>query len=70
MRQRVVVVVVVVVVVIVVLTLTHNTIQSVVARQAPITLVWKKYLGIIIIKQAYVGTWLGHGKKKQNFRTL
>ena len=29
----------------VVLTLTHNTMQSVVAGQAPITLEWKKYLG-------------------------
>ena len=37
----------VVVVVVVVLTLTHhhNTMQSVVAGQAPITLEWKKYLG-------------------------
>ena len=33
-----------VVVVVVVLTLTHNTMQSVVAGQAPITLEWKKYL--------------------------
>ena len=32
-------------VVVVVLTLTHNTMQSVVAGQAPITLEWKKYLG-------------------------
>ena len=31
-------------VVFVVLTLTHNTMQSVVAGQAPITLEWKKYL--------------------------
>ena len=32
------------VVVVVVLILTHNTMQSVVAGQAPITLEWKKYL--------------------------
>ena len=32
-------------VVVVVLTLTHNSMQSVVAGQAPITLEWKKYLG-------------------------
>ena len=31
--------------VVVVLTLTHNTMQSVVAGQVPITLEWKKYLG-------------------------
>ena len=31
--------------VVVVLTLTHNTMKSVVAAQAPITLEWKKYLG-------------------------
>ena len=31
-------------IVVVVLTLTHNTMQSVVAGQAPITLEWKKYL--------------------------
>ena len=31
--------------IVVVLTLTHNTMQSVVAGQAPITLEWKKYLG-------------------------
>ena len=39
-------IVVVVVVVVVVLTLTqlHNTMPSVVAGQAPITLEWKKYL--------------------------
>ena len=37
--------IVVVVVVVVVLTSTHNTMQSVVAGQAPITLEWKKYLG-------------------------
>ena len=36
-------VVVVVVVVVVVLTLTDNTMQSVVAGQAPIILEWKKY---------------------------
>ena len=30
---------------VVVLTLTHNTMPSVVAGQAPITLEWKKYLG-------------------------
>ena len=37
----------IVVVVVVVLTLTHchNTMQSVVAGQAPITMEWKKYLG-------------------------
>ena len=35
---------IVVVVVVVVLTLTHNSMQSVVAGQAPITLEWKKYL--------------------------
>ena len=35
---------VVVVVVVVVLTLTHNSMQSVVAGPAPITLEWKKYL--------------------------
>ena len=35
-------------VVVVVLTLTHNTIQSVVAGQAPITLEWTKYLGIVL----------------------
>ena len=36
-----------VLVVVVVLTLTqrHNTVQSVVAGHAPITLEWKKYLG-------------------------
>ena len=34
----------VVVVIVVVPTLTHNTMQSVVAGQAPITLEWKKYL--------------------------
>ena len=33
-----------VVVFVVVLTLTHNSMQSVVAGQAPITLEWKKYL--------------------------
>ena len=32
-------------VVVVVLTLTHKTMQSVVAGQAPVTLEWKKYLG-------------------------
>ena len=34
-----------VVVRVVVLTLTHNTMQYVVAGQAPITLEWKKYVG-------------------------
>ena len=39
--------IVVVVVVVVVLTVTHrhNTMQSVAAGQAPVTLEWKKYLG-------------------------
>ena len=32
-------------IVVVVITLTHNTMQSVVAGHAPITLGWKKYLG-------------------------
>ena len=32
-------------VVVVGLTLTHNTMQSLVVGQAPITLEWKKYLG-------------------------
>ena len=41
----VVVVVVVIVVVVVVVTLTHNTMQSVVAGQPPIALERKKYLG-------------------------